>query len=103
NTTSPSDFYTLSLHDALPIFVLKIELKHRNWLRFMIFVLEHSHINFIFILLITGDLYLNLCLCPINIRLPPTQPCVAKAIRYQRSEEHTSELQSRFDLVCRLL
>src|SRR5699024_11759928 len=23
--------------------------------------------------------------------------------RYQRSEEHTSELQSRFDLVCRLL
>src|SRR5437868_11478140 len=24
-------------------------------------------------------------------------------IRYPRSEEHTSELQSRFDLVCRLL
>src|SRR5699024_12697577 len=25
------------------------------------------------------------------------------ASRYRRSEEHTSELQSRFDLVCRLL
>src|SRR5699024_11967154 len=24
-------------------------------------------------------------------------------VRYERSEEHTSELQSRFDLVCRLL
>src|SRR5207249_7846839 len=29
---------------------------------------------------------------------PPLAPVVAK-----RSEEHTSELQSRFDLVCRLL
>src|SRR5699024_11757770 len=26
-----------------------------------------------------------------------------RLINYQRSEEHTSELQSRFDLVCRLL
>src|SRR5207249_11415188 len=29
-------------------------------------------------------------------------PCAARAPR-SRSEEHTSELQSRFDLVCRLL
>src|SRR5438067_7336905 len=27
----------------------------------------------------------------------------SRAIHWQRSEEHTSELQSRFDLVCRLL
>src|SRR5438067_11227965 len=26
-----------------------------------------------------------------------------RAVRLERSEEHTSELQSRFDLVCRLL
>src|SRR5207249_8014010 len=26
-----------------------------------------------------------------------------KLVRFERSEEHTSELQSRFDLVCRLL
>src|SRR5438067_12925150 len=28
---------------------------------------------------------------------------VPRALRLERSEEHTSELQSRFDLVCRLL
>src|SRR5699024_12647324 len=27
----------------------------------------------------------------------------AEPVRHRRSEEHTSELQSRFDLVCRLL
>src|SRR5207249_12166769 len=35
---------------------------------------------------------------------PPQDPeSVALLIRILRSEEHTSELQSRFDLVCRLL
>src|SRR5437868_9979841 len=29
--------------------------------------------------------------------------CLVVLLRAQRSEEHTSELQSRFDLVCRLL
>src|SRR5699024_11910277 len=29
--------------------------------------------------------------------------CLDVVARFQRSEEHTSELQSRFDLVCRLL
>src|SRR5699024_12858103 len=32
---------------------------------------------------------------------PPPRP--ASFLQYGRSEEHTSELQSRFDLVCRLL
>src|SRR5699024_12155604 len=31
------------------------------------------------------------------------EPSVSKTAWPQRSEEHTSELQSRFDLVCRLL
>src|SRR5207249_10972646 len=34
--------------------------------------------------------------------LPPGRDVAAAGPRY-RSEEHTSELQSRFDLVCRLL
>src|SRR5207249_8019193 len=34
--------------------------------------------------------------------LPPGLPSLKEALVY-RSEEHTSELQSRFDLVCRLL
>src|SRR5699024_11904955 len=33
-------------------------------------------------------------------QLPPRLPCGRRELR---SEEHTSELQSRFDLVCRLL
>src|SRR5699024_12274599 len=32
----------------------------------------------------------------------PQDPAIAKQLQ-ERSEEHTSELQSRFDLVCRLL
>src|SRR5699024_12222998 len=37
---------------------------------------------------------------------PPASACRAttpRSVRPVRSEEHTSELQSRFDLVCRLL
>src|SRR6266516_6313298 len=37
---------------------------------------------------------------PIPAEPPPTS---APAIRRWRSEEHTSELQSQYDLVCRLL
>src|SRR5699024_12878938 len=36
-------------------------------------------------------------------RLPPTFVWITCASSRTRSEEHTSELQSRFDLVCRLL
>src|SRR5699024_11457631 len=40
--------------------------------------------------------------CP-EWQLPPVLRAVVSLIHLQRSEEHTSELQSRFDLVCRLL
>src|SRR5207249_8721033 len=33
----------------------------------------------------------------------PDRPAPARDLDVHRSEEHTSELQSRFDLVCRLL
>src|SRR5438067_9144242 len=39
---------------------------------------------------------------PILLRLAPRQSPIAAGCA-SRSEEHTSELQSRFDLVCRLL
>src|SRR5699024_12235651 len=39
--------------------------------------------------------------CPINFAICKTT--IADAVPLTRSEEHTSELQSRFDLVCRLL
>src|SRR2546430_16801596 len=66
NDTATTEIYTLSLHDALPIF----QLRHCDWLR------RYSG----------------------SSAVDPYQSCVAK-----RSEEHTSELQSQSNLVCRLL
>src|SRR5207249_11066100 len=69
NATAPTDIYTLSLHDALPILrdVCVLAVRHGEKIRRVAMVL--------------GDFQ----------------------VVYGRSEEHTSELQSRFDLVCRLL
>src|SRR2546422_5742238 len=68
NDTATTEIYTLSLHDALPIFVDAVA--------------HHGH--------------------------PPALPLQALhfeslRLRQDRSEEHTSELQSRLHLVCRLL
>src|SRR5437868_15533764 len=49
---------------------------------------------------------LPICPCSPSASSVPAAPpnCTARARgRIARSEEHTSELQSRFDLVCRLL
>src|SRR5206468_12688965 len=62
NATATTEIYTLSLHDALPIFL------NGGWPR-VLASRPHTHTH-----------------------IPLT-----------RSEEHTSELQSRSDLVCRLL
>src|SRR5699024_12582884 len=85
----PSTICSLSLHDALPIYLvvtamtavgiyLTITRKHARWL--VVALLAAAVLT----LLAAG---------------PPENPLRALA----RSEEHTSELQSRFDLVCRLL
>src|SRR5690349_25024367 len=74
NDTATTEIYTLSLHDALPIF----------------------------------------CACSFNFERPSTvidlrvlamqaEPPELTVQTRVRSEEHTSELQSRRDLVCRLL
>src|SRR5438067_12134460 len=69
NDTAPTEIYTLSLHDALPILAgaparaADLTRAHRQLLALAAQLVE----------------------------------------RLDRSEEHTSELQSRFDLVCRLL
>src|SRR5438067_5944940 len=68
NDPATTEIYTLSLHDALPIFTVD-------------------------------------ALVPQSIdRDRSDRACAVCRIReHHRSEEHTSELQSRFDLVCRLL
>src|SRR3712207_8239329 len=89
NDTATTEIYTLSLHDALPIFCFQAAPHSRTSL-FVIFLLAMSQkfqdINreetvkrFIFVF------------------IPNLKECV------NRSEEHTSELQSRQYLVCRLL
>src|SRR5438270_13931645 len=62
NDTAPTEIYTLSLHDALPISGTSPSPRDRRW------------------------------------RSPPPA-----ARNPPRSEEHTSELQSQSNLVCRLL
>src|SRR3712207_9504891 len=81
NDTATTEIYTLSLHDALPICVL---LPVRLALRL-------------------GQ--------PAHVRMPEAAQAAAVAdvrrvrvaLDVRRSEEHTSELQSRQYLVCRLL
>src|SRR3712207_9360497 len=77
NDTATTEIYTLSLHDALPIFgLINIQFAIKNE---TVYVIEA------------------------NPRASRTVPFIAKAYQEPRSEEHTSELQSRQYLVCRLL
>src|SRR5256712_3012680 len=68
NDTATTEIYTLSLHDALPIYGLRTPL----YIRDDDYRLSFRYGNF-------------------------------ATLTNLRSEEHTSELQSRSDLVCRLL
>src|SRR5256884_5883998 len=70
NDTATTEIYTLSLHDALPIWWMR-------WVR-----------------LPRGAAWISISLSSGSSSL---------ASRTSRSEEHTSELQSRLHLVCRLL
>src|SRR2546430_16899973 len=74
NDTATTEIYTLSLHDALPIFpfLASSKVPVKQW--------------------------------KIPPRPPLRQSCSRMARQSgQRSEEHTSELQSQSNLVCRLL
>src|SRR2546430_15936439 len=69
NDTATTEIYTLSLHDALPIFPIRF---------------------------VEGMLLSGL--------IPVAMSMVGDTIPFEkRSEEHTSELQSQSNLVCRLL
>src|SRR5699024_12852870 len=88
NTTSTSRTYTLSLHDALPI-----SLGSTTWIAWMTTSMAMCRTSYCsFIIWKSG-------------RHPTTamSRLITKRKQNSRSEEHTSELQSRFDLVCRLL
>src|SRR3712207_9233688 len=82
NDTATTEIYTLSLHDALPISGVVPDALVR---------LEHQRIQVEHAELAVAD-----------PRLARRQP-LERAHVDERSEEHTSELQSRQYLVCRLL
>src|SRR5438309_4001792 len=83
NDTAPTEIYTLSLHDALPIF-LDARLQRRRALPARRGI-ERDRDD-LQGLTLDGQARITV------------QPGLA-----DRSEEHTSELQSQFHLVCRLL
>src|SRR5437867_11500792 len=67
NDTATPEIYTLSLHDALPIYSERRELQH------------------------------------VHSGAADWRRALELLAAVERSEEHTSELQSPYDLVCRLL
>src|SRR5207249_10381974 len=75
--SSTSEIYTLSLHDALPISPARMTAAGCSR---------------------QGEASQRNSITNATRRWPPSGPTTSR-----RSEEHTSELQSRFDLVCRLL
>src|SRR5690554_924071 len=88
NDPATTEIYTLSLHDALPILVLKVKLHTYQ-------VLSRQRV--LSRLPKTADELYSLAL-PLLSALE-----VEFGGGEKRSEEHTSELQSRPHLVCRLL
>src|SRR5699024_11982967 len=97
-----SDIYTLSLHDALPIlesFIFNSTKQHCNPLNWSNEVEPNQES---FYIIRSVYLWFKKCAILVLIVLHIVEIYVHTSFSV-RSEEHTSELQSRFDLVCRLL
>src|SRR2546422_7069806 len=82
NDTATTEIYTLSLHDALPIFE-RLAPAVQLLLRAEIGAAQGREVSF--------------------VGRPDGNGRIVDARVVARSEEHTSELQSRLHLVCRLL
>src|SRR5206468_10670562 len=97
NSTATSSIYTLSLHDALPISFVDRVARCR-------IAAHHTHVGKRSAHLKYQERTVAICVS----HRPGlfTERYFKWALRFPtcvRSEEHTSELQSRSDLVCRLL
>src|SRR5207253_10264794 len=98
-----SAFSSLSLHDALPILLLLLLIPVIVWLSYRSLAGLGPIRRWVAIglrcLLI---LLLTLALAELRLRKPNDTTTVFFLVDRSRSEEHTSELQSRGHLVCRL-
>src|SRR5699024_11396843 len=90
-------FYPLSLHDALPICKVGGEVNRTQLLKGIMeaCILKIIHDDIVYGYELSEKLQ--------NLGLSDISEGTIYPILMRRSEEHTSELQSRFDLVCRLL
>src|SRR3712207_8656357 len=95
NDTATTEIYTLSLHDALPIFQPGATILEPTS--------GNTGISLAMVARQRG--YRLICVMPENTSVERRQllEMYGARIIYSRSEEHTSELQSRQYLVCRLL
>src|SRR2546430_4923728 len=82
NDTATTEIYTLSLHDALPI-----SIKHRQAAS----------------LLLSNRASSQLANASCQLANRASWQLALQSMPHPRSEEHTSELQSQSNLVCRLL
>src|SRR5690606_41281843 len=98
HSITTNETFILSLHDALPFFMAVSTVL--GALSVLLFVkIDESLIGFLFAFSAGSSVYIGACdLIPeINKTRGRKAPVLV------RSEEHTSELQSRENLVCRLL
>src|SRR5256885_12252810 len=95
NDTAPTEIYTLPLHDALPIYLnfMWVEDSRLDRLHDQ-HPLQHSTVN-------EGNPEKRLV--SVFARLAEILEAGMFSHLFDRSEEHTSELQSPCNLVCRLL
>src|SRR5437868_8152418 len=74
---------------------------------FFLFFFNDPATTDIYTLSLHDALPIPISICPVSIKMYCRRGAVCQSLQWsagkQRSEEHTSELQSRFDLVCRLL
>src|SRR5699024_12153725 len=98
-STALSQIYTLSLHDALPIYAKGDFFVQMGILRSQVNIKDVEKIEE---QTITGPGTSMQKSSTSKIKMNKSS-YVSPEVNLIRSEEHTSELQSRFDLVCRLL
>src|SRR5690606_40768174 len=94
NAPPTTTLYTLSLHDALPIYLTLNHCCSRA-------STSAARPEKLFTSAITNGTLIAAA-APVQLPLPPLT-VTSKRMMILRSEEHTSELQSRENLVCRLL
>src|SRR5206468_10583270 len=99
NLPPPTEIYTLSLHDALPIFEW-VKPRRPAWM-------DQATYDRLPERLTVREVHVTVAAPGARTRQLVVATTLTDADLYTkddiRSEEHTSELQSRSDLVCRLL